>query len=48
MKVFMCDHEGLGWVDIALAGALAEEMDEEEMERVRLKQEMDRKEDEDH
>jgi hypothetical protein len=42
IEVPMCDHDGLGREDIALAGALAEEM-----ERERLKQEIDREEDED-
>jgi hypothetical protein len=29
----MCDHDGPDWMDIALAGALAEEMAEAERER---------------
>ena len=37
----MCDHDhdGLDWEDIGLAGALAEEMAEEEKERERLRKE---------
>ena len=41
----MCDHDGLDWMDIALAGALAEEMAEEEKERERIRKEMRRRED---
>jgi len=33
----MCD--GFDWMDLALAGSLAEEMAEEERERLRLEQE---------
>ena len=35
----MCDHDGLDWEDIGLAGALAEEMAAEERERERLRKE---------
>ena len=28
----MCDHDGLNWEDIGLAGALAKELAEEEKE----------------
>ena len=35
----MCDHGGLDWEDIGLAGSLAEEMAEEEKERERLRKE---------
>ena len=37
----MCDFDGLDWMDIALAGALAEEMAEEEKERERLRKEVE-------
>lgn len=47
MEVPMCDHDGLDWEDIALAGAFAKEIAEEEKERERLRKEMDREEDED-
>ncbi|MCU0613446.1 MAG: hypothetical protein MUD09_00020 [Desulfobacterales bacterium] len=35
----MCDHDGPDWMDIALAGALAEEIadEEREIERLRIK-----------
>jgi hypothetical protein len=36
----MCDHDGPDWMDIGLAGALAEEMAEEEKERERLRKEL--------
>ena len=40
----MCDHDdgfdGFDWLDIALAGALAEEIAEEEKERERLRKKM--------
>jgi hypothetical protein len=40
----MCDHndgfDGLDWQDIALAGALAEEMAEEEKECERLRKDL--------
>jgi len=38
----MCDHEdeGLDWEDIALAGALAVEMAEDEREKERLRKKM--------
>jgi len=38
-EVLMCNHDGLDWEDIGLAGALAEEMAEEEKERERLRKE---------
>jgi hypothetical protein len=37
----MCDFDGPDWMDIALAGALAEEMAEEEKERERLRKEVE-------
>ena len=43
----MCDFDGPDWRDIALAGALAEEMAEEERERERLRKEMGEGEDDD-
>jgi hypothetical protein len=40
----MCDHgdgfDGLDWQDIALAGALAEELSEEERERELIRKEL--------
>ena len=36
----MCDHDGPDWMDIALAGALAEEMAEAEKERERMRKEL--------
>jgi len=42
----MCDHDdgydGLDWEDIALAGALAEEMAEEERERLKAQKEVEK------
>jgi hypothetical protein len=35
----MCDYDGHDWEDIALTGALAEEMAEEKKERERLRKE---------
>jgi hypothetical protein len=37
----MCDHDGLDWEDIGLAGALAEEIADEERERERLRKEVE-------
>ena len=37
----MCNHDGLDWEDIGLAGSLAEEMAEEERERERIRKEME-------
>jgi hypothetical protein len=37
----MCDFDGLDWEDIALVGALAEEMAEAEKERERLRREVE-------
>ena len=37
----MCDFDGPDWMDIALAGALAEEMAVEEKERERLRSEVE-------
>ena len=37
----MCDHDGPDWMEIAIAGALAEEMAEEEKERERIRREME-------
>jgi hypothetical protein len=36
----MCDHDGLDWEAIGLAGALAEEMAEEEKGRERLRKDL--------
>jgi len=36
----MCDHDGLDWEDIGLAGALAEEMAEEQKELERMEREL--------
>ena len=36
----MCDFDGPDWMDIGLAGSLAEEMAEAEKERERLRKEM--------
>jgi hypothetical protein len=43
-EVSMCnhDHDGPDWMDIGLAGALAEEMAEEEKERERIRKEMEK------
>ncbi len=41
----MCDHDGIDWEDIAMAGALAEEIAKEERERERLRKEAEREED---
>ena len=43
----MCDHDGLDWEDIGLAGALAEEMADEERERQRIRKEMEVEQEED-
>jgi hypothetical protein len=40
----MCDHDGLDWEDIALAGALAEEMAEERKECERIRKEKEEEE----
>jgi hypothetical protein len=37
----MCDFDDFGWEDMGIAGALAEEMAEEEKERRRLEREME-------
>jgi hypothetical protein len=37
----MCDHDVLDWDDIALAGALAEEIVQTEKERERLRTEVE-------
>ena len=37
----MCDHDGPDWLDIALAGALAEEIAEERKKCERIKREME-------
>ena len=37
----MCDFDGLDWEDIGLAGALAEEIADEEKERERLRKEVE-------
>jgi hypothetical protein len=37
----MCDHDGLDWEDIGLAGALAEEIAEAEKEQERLRKEVE-------
>jgi hypothetical protein len=37
----MCDFDGPDWMDIALAGALAEEIADEEKERERLRKELE-------
>ena len=47
MEAPMSDHDGIDWMDIALAGALAEEMAEEERERERLRKEIEKEEEED-
>jgi hypothetical protein len=48
-EVFMCDHDGLDWEDIGLAGSLAEEISEslKECERIRKEMEEDQERDED-
>jgi len=47
----MGDHDdgfdGPDWMDIALAGALAEEMAEEERERLKIQKEMETEEEDD-
>jgi hypothetical protein len=47
MEVFMCDHDGLDWEEIALAGALAEAMIEEERERLKAEREVESKQEDD-
>jgi hypothetical protein len=42
----MCDFDGPDWMDIALAGALAEEMAEEQKELERLRRDMEPENDE--
>jgi hypothetical protein len=37
----MCDYDGLDWEDIALAGALAEEIADEERERLKAQKEVE-------
>ena len=37
----MCDFDGPDWIDIGLAGSLAEEMAEEEKERERSRKEVE-------
>jgi hypothetical protein len=37
----MCDFDGPDWMDIVIAGALAEEMSEKEKERERLRKEVE-------
>jgi hypothetical protein len=39
-EISMCDHDGLDWEDIGLAGALAEEMAEEQKELERMEREL--------
>jgi hypothetical protein len=39
--ITLCDDFDFDWHDMALAGSLAEEMTEEEKERLRLELEMD-------
>jgi hypothetical protein len=41
----MCDHDGLDWEDIALIGALSENLSEEARERERLRKEPSRNDD---
>lgn len=44
----MCDDffEDFGWEEMAMAGALSEEMTDEERERLRLEREMEKEQDE--
>jgi hypothetical protein len=42
----MCDFDGLDWMDIALAGALAEQMAKEQKELEQLRREMEPENDE--
>ena len=37
----MCDHDGPDWQDIAVAAALAEEMTDEERERLKAQKEVE-------
>jgi hypothetical protein len=41
----MCDHGGLDWEDIALAGSLVEEIFEAEREKERIRKELSENED---
>ncbi len=41
----MCDHDGLDWEDFAIAAALAEEMADEERERLKAQKEVEKEED---
>jgi hypothetical protein len=43
----MCDHDGIDWQDIAIAAALAEEMTDEERERLRAQKEVDKEQEDD-
>jgi hypothetical protein len=43
----MCDHDGPGWDDIALIGALSESLADEERERERIRREMEAEQEED-
>jgi hypothetical protein len=43
----MCDHNGPDWMDIALAGALAEEIAEAEKKQERLRKEVEPEQDKD-
>jgi hypothetical protein len=43
----MCGHDGLDWDDIALAGALDEEIAETEKERERLRTEVEEEQEKD-
>jgi hypothetical protein len=43
----MCDHDGPDWKDIAISAALAEEMADEERERLRAQKEVEKAQEED-
>jgi hypothetical protein len=45
----MCDHDhdGVDWKDIGLAGALAEEMADEERERLKAQREVEKEQEDD-
>jgi hypothetical protein len=42
----MCDHDGLDWEEIALIGALSENLAEERKECERIRKEMEQEKDE--
>jgi hypothetical protein len=43
----MCDNEGLDWEDFAIAATLAEEMADEERERLKAQKEVEKEQEDD-